>query len=212
MGGTRAMDAQVWDERYRTSELVWSEGPNRFVDEVASGLGAGHALDLGCGEGRNAIWLARRSWNVTGVDFSQVAIDKAKRLANAAGVQVDWRCEDVLSFDPEARSYDFLLLCYLQLSAERMPTVLEHGRRALADGGMLMVIGHARVNLTKGVGGPQDERVLYEPSDITGWLGDLNTLRAEHVIRLVNTEQGPREAIDTLVLATNRGRQIGVGC
>ena len=68
------MDSQDWDQRYDQADLVWSEGPNRFVEEIARELPAGRALDLACGEGRNAIWLARQGWTVTGVDFSAVAI------------------------------------------------------------------------------------------------------------------------------------------
>ena len=76
-----------WDRRYAEPQLVWSAEPNRFLVEELAGLPPGRALDLACGEGRNAIWLARRGWEVTGVDFSGVAIDKAGRMAAEAGVE-----------------------------------------------------------------------------------------------------------------------------
>lgn len=82
-----------------------------------------------------------------------------------------------------------------------MSRVLGHARQALAKGGALFVVGHARANLTGGFGGPQNPGVLYEPEDVQGWLGDLEVVRAEHVSRVVETAEGSRTAIDTLVLA-----------
>jgi 2-polyprenyl-3-methyl-5-hydroxy-6-metoxy-1,4-benzoquinol methylase len=199
------MDSQDWDQRYDQTDLVWSEGPNRFVEEIARELPPGRALDLACGEGRNAIWLARQGWTVTGVDFSAVAIEKARRLGESAGVAVEWRCADVVTFKPQAASFDFVLLSYLQLPAREMAEVVASGSRALAPGGSLLVVGHARANLTDGTGGPQDPDVLYEPDDVGNWLRDVEVLRAEHVIRTLNTETGLRQAIDTLVLARRKG-------
>ena len=75
------MDATGWDERYAASDLVWSAGPNRTVADEVGGLTAGTALDLGAGEGRNALWLAEQGWAVTAVDFSAVGLDKARAIA-----------------------------------------------------------------------------------------------------------------------------------
>jgi SAM-dependent methyltransferase len=77
------MERQDWDRRYRGSELVWTAQPNRFVADELGELPPGRALDLGAGEGRNAVRLAERGWRVTAVDFSPVALDKARRLARA---------------------------------------------------------------------------------------------------------------------------------
>ena len=69
------MDAGAWDERYAATGMVWSTGPNQFVERELQELPPGRALDLACGEGRNARWLAKRGWQVTAVDFSPVAIE-----------------------------------------------------------------------------------------------------------------------------------------
>lgn len=194
------MDSRAWNERYAAAELVWSETPNIFVAEVAGVLPAGRALDLACGEGRNAIWLARRGWTVTGVDFSDTAIGKARHLAEKARATVNWMCEDVIDWEP-ADSFDLVVICYLHLPHEGMSHVLGHACRALAENGSLLVVGHARANLASGIGGPQDPGVLYEPDDVKDWLGDLEVVRAEHVNRAVETPDGSHMAIDTLVLA-----------
>ena len=80
------MDASDWDDRYRDQELVWSAGPNQFVEAICSPLPPGRSLDLAAGEGRNALWLAERGWDSTAVDFSAVAIEKAKAIASRRGV------------------------------------------------------------------------------------------------------------------------------
>ena len=195
------MNSDEWNARYSTTELLWSADPNRFLAEVAGPLPAGRALDLACGEGRNAIWLAERGWQATGVDFSDVALEKAARLATARSVGVEWVCADVVAFEPEQQAFDLVAVCYLHLDADSMATVLDHASGAVAPGGLLLVVGHARANLTAGVGGPQDPGVLYEPSDIAARVGGLEIVRSEHVTRAVPTPDGDRTAIDTLVVA-----------
>nr|MDT0667089.1 class I SAM-dependent methyltransferase [Micromonospora sp. DSM 115978] len=109
------MDAADWDVRYAGTDLLWSVEPNQFVVQETAHLPAGRALDLGCGEGRNALWLAERGWAVTGVDFSQTAIDRARSIADHRDGAVDWVREDVLaSTAPEdAPFYDLVLLSSL---------------------------------------------------------------------------------------------------
>lgn len=198
------MDAVDWDQRYSERELVWSAGPNVFVAEVAGELPPGRALDVACGEGRNALWLAGRGWSVTAVDFSSVALAKARRWAKRTGGKVEWVHADVLDWQPAPDSFDLVVAAYLQLSGEAMARVLARATRALALGGRLLVVGHARLNRTKGVGGPTDPAVLYEPEDVVAWLAGLEVVRAEHVTRDVGTPDGLRQAIDTLVLAQRR--------
>jgi 2-polyprenyl-3-methyl-5-hydroxy-6-metoxy-1,4-benzoquinol methylase len=196
------MDAEEWDRRYEASELVWTAGPNQFVAEQLADLPPGRALDLAAGEGRNAIWLAEQGWRVTAVDFSRVALDKGARLAAQRGVELDWVVADVLRYQPEAGGYDLVLLSYLQLPADQMATVLHTSAGALAPGGTLLVVGHDLINLTEGVGGPQDPDVLYTPETVCAQLPGLRITRAERVRRQVRTADGERSAVDALVLAT----------
>ena len=89
-----------WNERYRRAELLWTAEPNRLFAAEVGELVRGRALDLACGEGRNAVWLAERGWTVTAVDFSDVAIEKAARLAASRGVHVEWVVADVTGYEP----------------------------------------------------------------------------------------------------------------
>ena len=89
------MDRAGWDARYRTTDLVWTANSNQFLVAEVAELAPGTALDLGAGEGRNAVWLAQRGWQVTAVDFSAVGLAKAAQLADAAGVTLTAICADV---------------------------------------------------------------------------------------------------------------------
>ncbi len=85
-----SMDREQWDRHYGGDELVWTSAPNRFLVSEVAALPPGRAVDLACGEGRNAIWLAERGWTVTGVDFSPVGLAKAQRLADSRQVHARW--------------------------------------------------------------------------------------------------------------------------
>jgi 2-polyprenyl-3-methyl-5-hydroxy-6-metoxy-1,4-benzoquinol methylase len=196
------MDRDAWNERYAGTDLLWSAEPNRFLVAELSGLTPGTALDVACGEGRNAVWLAERGWKVTGIDFSDVAITKAQRLAAARGVTVTWVVADVTEHDIVPHSYDLVVVMYLQLPEPERGSSFERAAAAVAPGGTLLVVGHDRTNLTDGWGGPRDERVLYGPDDVAGAIGpELTIVRAERVRRPVATEEGEKQAVDALVRA-----------
>jgi SAM-dependent methyltransferase len=199
------MDSAGWDARYAATDLVWSAEPNRFVAEILTGWPAGRALDLACGEGRNAIWLAGLGWEVVGVDFSAVAIEKADGRARDAGVDVTWVRDDVLHYEPKPAAFDLVLIAYLQLPAPELDRVLANAVVGLAPGGALLMVAHARRNLTEGTGGPQDPAVLYAPDDVVARLDGLTVERADDVLRAVDTPDGPRTAIDVVVLAHQPG-------
>ena len=202
-------DAAGWDARYAGHDLLWSAEPNRFLVEEVGALAAGEALDAACGEGRNAVWLAERGWRVTGVDFSPVALAKARRMAAHRGVSVDWVEADLLEWEPP-RPFDLVVVLYLHLPAPLRRRVLRRMARDVAPGGTLLVVAHDRSNLTEGHGGPQDPALLYGPGDVASDVGDLlRVARAETVRRPVEAPDGPVEAIDLLVRAVRAGAGHG---
>jgi SAM-dependent methyltransferase len=190
-----------WNARYASSELLWTAEPNRLFASEVEGLEPGRALDLACGEGRNAVWLAEQGWRTTGVDFSDVALAKAARLAESRGVEVEWVLADVLELVVAPRSFDLVAVLYLQLPPEELAQALGVATDALAPGGTLMVLGHDTTNLTDGHGGPKDVSVLFTPEDVTAHLGGLEVDRAEKVRRVVALEEGEATAIDAFVRA-----------
>jgi len=202
-------DAAGWDERYAERELVWSAEPNRFVAAEAGALPPGRAVDLAAGEGRNAIWLAGRGWTVTAVDFSSVGLDKGRQLAAAqpAGVaeRIHWECADLLEYVPSRAAFDLVLIAYLHLPSAERKRVLTAAARGVAPGGLLLVVGHARRNLTEGVGGPQDSDVLYDATEVSAEVeaAGLDVESAADLPRRVDGEE--RAAIDFVL----RARPLG---
>ncbi len=198
------MDAAGWDARYATRELVWGAEPNRFVAAELESLPPRAALDLACGEGRNGIWLATHGWRVTGVDFSSTAVERARRLAEEAGV--DDRCTfvvgDVVAGPFPDGPYDAVVVAYLHLPATARRAALRNAAVVLAPGGTLLVVAHDTANLTEGTGGPQDPSVLYSADDVVADLADLPGLlveKAQAVHRPVQSDAGPQTAVDVLV-------------
>ena len=198
------MDASAWDERY-TASRQWSVTPNRFVADALADLAPARALDLACGEGRNAIWLAGRGWSVTGLDFSTAAVERARQAALEASVDVDWVVGDALTHDlPEV---DLVVLAYLQLPPDQRRTAVRRACDALSPGGTFFLVAHDSTNLTEGTGGPQDPEVLYTADDVVGDLGTgCEVVRAERVARDVALDDehgGQRDAVawDALVHA-----------
>jgi len=202
------VDSNAWDDRYSGTELVWSSTPNQWVEQVASELLAGRALDLAGGEGRNALWLAERGWRATVVDFSQVAVDRTLALAaerfGSADRRVTAERADLLTYEPESQGFQLVLVVYLQLPADARRTVLRMAAGAVAPGGLLFVVAHDSTNLGAGFGGPPDSSVLYTAADVAADLADcgLAIQRCEAVTRTVATDQGPRDAIDALFIAS----------
>ena len=198
-GGCRGMKREDWNRRYAEPGLLWSAAPNRFLVSEVNELAPGRALDLACGEGRNAVWLAERGWNVVGVDYSDAALAKAAELAAERGVAVDLVNSDLLDYAPEQRAFDLVCVLYLQLPAAERRRILERAAGAVASGGAFLLVGHDLTNLEHGHGGPSDPEVLLTPEDVAAELPGLDVVKAERVLRPV--EGASRPAIDALVRA-----------
>jgi SAM-dependent methyltransferase len=192
-----------WNRRWAGEERVHaSTAPSRFVVAEVADLPPGAALDLACGAGRNAVWLAEQGWRVTAVDFSGVALRMARSLEAERRVAVEWVEADVLAWTPPPRAYDLVCVLYLQLPTGEQRTALVRAAAAVRPGGTLLVLGHDLLNLTDGWGGPTQADVLFTPDDVVAEIGDLRIEKAERVRRAVDDAGASREAIDALVRAT----------
>lgn len=192
------MEREDWNRRHGEAGPLFGVDPNRFLVAEVEGLAPGRALDLACGAGRNAVWLAERGWTVTGVDFSDVALENGRGLAAERGVEVEWVRADVREWTPPVAAYDLVAILYLQIPVDERRIVHGRAAAAVAPGGTVLVVGHDRENLVSGTGGPQDVRVLLDAEEVAGDLDGLAVEKAERVLRPVD---GERNAIDTLVRA-----------
>jgi len=171
--------AADWDARYAAPEhqqgpdRMWSGTPNATLVAEAEGLPPGRALDVGCGEGADAIWLARRGWQVVGADLSRVALDRA-----AAGVADDpdvaartsWRQVDVASWTPEPGAADLVTAHFLHEAPTRRATTFRRLAAAVAPGGTLLVVGHAPADLTTGLRSAEHAELLFGPAEVVAAL------------------------------------------
>lgn len=188
---------QMWDGRYRERGAVWGSEPNRFLVDVASDLEPGTALDLGCGQGRNALWLASRGFTVTGLDLSPVAVGQAEEMAAELGVDATFKAVDLMAWDPEGRVWDLVLLAYLHLPDAMRKAVHAAAVRAVAPGGRIVVIAHHLDNLESGTGGPSNPDWLFTQAQLADDFSSLTIVRNERVVR--PTEQG--DALDVVCVA-----------
>jgi len=163
-----------WDERYRGQAALWSGRPNRYLVSEAAGLAPGRALDAGSGEGADAIWLAERGWQVTAVDFSAVALERAAGHARQRGgdvaARIEWVREDLTEWDPGPGRYDLVTAQYLHLPSAGRPAFFRRLAAAVAPGGSLLVVGHHASDLQTTIPRPQDPDRYFTSHEIVSVL------------------------------------------
>lgn len=193
------MEAADWDERYRSSDRLWSVTPNLFVSDRLAQQKPGRGLDLASGEGRNAIWLAERGWAMTAVDFSDVASSRGAAQSDL----VEFVVGDIMAWEPEGR-FDLILVAYLHLMPPDFEKVIRTSREWLAPGGELFLIGHDVSNIEDGYGGPPVLEILWSVPDLLTWLDGMTVIEAQVVRRPVETDEGRVFARDALVRVRSR--------
>jgi SAM-dependent methyltransferase len=203
MGDDLCMDARDWDRRWEDKQHHARGEPSSVVVAALEEMAAGTALDLGCGAGRHAVWLAERDWHVTAVDFSAEALSQARERASDHSVEVDWVQSDLLAYEPQAAAFDLVLIAYIHVPARALRTILAKAATAVAPGGTFLLVGHDLTNLGTGAPGPTSPAVLYGPEDIVAELSGLAIARAERIRRAVEIADGSTVlAVDALVVAT----------
>ncbi len=161
---------EQWDARYSERDQVWSGAPNGTLVAELDGMAAGRALDVGCGEGADAIWLAGRGWRVTATDISAVALDRARQAARSADVDVDWRLADIAAGAPEPGGFDLVTTHYPALPLTDDDAAIRGLLDAVAPHGTLLVVGHAPSRDADDHG--WDPEGLVQPQDVALRLGD----------------------------------------
>lgn len=169
--------------------------PNPIIIELLSPLPAGRALELGAGEGRNALWLARHGWQVTALDFSRIALDRARGLAEAQGLALQFVLADARELAPPEPGYDLVLMAYMQPAAAERRAVFAAAAAAVAPGGRLLVVG---LDTTDPNARPEDDGWRYTPDRLAAAFPGIELERCERVTRETQTALGPQLAIDSL--------------
>ncbi|ALE06587.1 methyltransferase type 12 [Arthrobacter sp. ERGS1:01] len=204
-------DAEFWDTRYGSSTKVWSGNPNPQLVAEATALPPGTALDVGSGEGADTIWLARHGWRVTGVDFSQVALDRAAaHVAGAANDDVPdlitWARHDLLGWTPPARAFDLVSAQFMHLPREPRESLYGRLADAVAPGGTLLIVGHAHSDVHSGAHRPDVPDLFFTADDVAASLDPAawRILVAEDRPRNVAGDDGEQTTVHDVVLKAER--------
>jgi SAM-dependent methyltransferase len=206
-GSGAAEQAAEWDARYSEGEgAKWSGRPNgRLVAEVAD-LTPGRALDVGCGEGADAIWLARCGWTVTAIDVSDVAVRRAREAAELAGATVEWVSGDALRTPFPARSFDLVSMQYPALPKAAGEDAVRTLLDTVRPGGLLLAVYHDlddehREHMkSKGV----DPADYVGAEDLGALLGDDFTVEVSGVEPRIDPPPGTPHIADVVLRARRR--------
>lgn len=163
----------MWDERYSAPEYAYGKQPNTFLAEHFGVLPKGRVLSLAEGEGRNAVFLARQGYAVTGVDASQVGLDKARRLADENGVSIELVHADLAAFEIGENCWDGVVSIFCHLPPALRRTVYRHIVAGLKPGGVLLLEGYTPAQLQHGTGGPAAVEMLLTAAILTHELAGL---------------------------------------
>ncbi|MFD6062548.1 class I SAM-dependent methyltransferase [Rhodococcus wratislaviensis] len=208
---TDSFSQEFWDERYRSTTAVWSGDPNPHLVEEVADVTPGSALDVGSGEGADAIWLASRGWNVTGVDVSAVAVERAAERAAEAGAGIadrtTWQQADILSWEPPARRFDLVSAHFMHLPGPAREALHRRLAGAVRPGGRLLVVGHHPSDLETSAGRPNVPDMLFTPDQVAAVLdgGEWEILVAATPSREARDPEGrPVTVHDTVLHAVRR--------
>ncbi|GAB3865825.1 class I SAM-dependent methyltransferase [Nocardioides maradonensis] len=199
------LTARVWDERYAGSDRVWSGNPNVRLVEQAADLAPGRALDVACGEGADAIWLAEQGWTVTAVDVSPVALGKVREHALSRDVAVTTASWDALGDEVPGgeASFDLVTVSFLHVPVEDFAGIYRRIAAAVAPGGRLLVTAHHPHDVDSGVRRPHGPGLLFEPDRVLAALdvgaGGWEVEVADTPTRTQHGPDGPMEVRDTVV-------------
>lgn len=203
-----AWDQAYWDERYGVADRIWSGNPNpQLVADVAA-LPAGRALDVGAGEGADAIWLAEQGWTVDAVDISPVALARGQAEAEARGAtiaeRITWTTVDALTDDFPGTGYDLVTAQFMHFRAEDRAVFFDRCMAAVAPGGTLQIVAHHRSMLDQAPAGHSVMAgMFYDAEEVADRLDDTWTVVAcdSRTRTAAGPDGAPRELADAVLVA-----------
>ncbi len=173
----------MWDQRYDTEEYVYGTRPNGFLERAVAALPPGDALSLAEGEGRNAVHLAALGFRVTAVDASAVGLAKARRLAQARGVEIDTVVADLADYPVEADRWDLVASVFCHIPAAARAALHRRLVAGLRPGGRLVLEAYTPAQLGRGTGGPPVVELMMSLDALRRELRGLDFIEARETER-----------------------------
>ncbi len=171
----------MWDQRYSSDEYAYGTQANDFLKQYAHHIPKGKVLSLAEGEGRNAVFLAQQGYEVTAVDSSSVGIEKAKRLAERQGVEINFVHADVLEYEVGQEQWDGIISIFFPLAAPARKQLYKKVTSGLGNGGVFLLEAYTPKQLNYGTGGGDDIELMQSKSSL---LEELPDLTIEHLVEL----------------------------
>jgi thioredoxin reductase/SAM-dependent methyltransferase len=203
----RFFGKQAWEARYSAKpEGVWSGNANAVLVAETADLTPGTALDVGCGEGADALWLAARGWQVTGTDISSVALGRAATHGKSQELAVEWRNADLLAEPPTPSAFDLVTAHFMQLPTANRLVLYGHLAAAVIPGGTLLLVGHHPSDMHTTIGRPHLQDMFFTPEQLVAELDPKawEVLVAEARPRQTNDPDGNEVTIRDTVLRARR--------
>jgi SAM-dependent methyltransferase len=203
-------DEQSFEEMYRATDALWSGRPNSQLVAEAADLPPGTALDVGCGEGADAVWLAGRGWRVTGVDFAATALARAAAGAAAVGEEVaariEWVRADVTRWTPEPGGFDLVSAQFMHLPTEQRRALFARLTDAVRPGGQLLVVGHDFSDIEAGAHRPPEPDRFFTAQEVAASLDPAiwEVLVAESRPRPAHQHEGEDITVSDAVVRARR--------
>jgi len=177
MSAKDAAQLERWDERFSAPGYLFGKAPNAFLAAQADRLrGFKSALSVADGEGRNGVWLAEQGLDVLAIDFSPVALEKARALAGERGVRLHTELADVTKWRWPKSAYDVIVVIFIALSVADRPAFFANLKGSLKPGGLLLMQGYRPEQINFRTGGPPDAGRLYTREMLQAAFGDLTKL------------------------------------
>ncbi len=199
---------EFWDERYRSAPAIWSGNPNRHLIDQAAELTPGLALDAGCGEGADALWLARRDWRVLAVDWALVALQRAAEhvAGDPAGSRIEWEHHDLADWNPGVDRFDLVSSQYLHLPAAARTPLFGRLVASVRRGGTLLIVGHHPLDLQTTMPRPNQPELFFTGDDLLPLLDpdDWTVITNEAIGREVADPDGATITVHDAVFRARR--------
>ena len=192
------LTAAQWDARYRAEPDLWTKEPNARLVQFAEALQAGRALDIGAGDGRNAIWLATQGWAVTAIDLSTVALQRAAERAAARGAQLECIVADWREHDFGEAAFELVVVSFMHPLPGEREALFERVARALVAGGHVFTVGVVLAD--HGRRGPPDAERLYTVQRVQHALHGFELLRCEEHAYEQEHSSGRRQVTDVVAI------------
>lgn len=186
-----------WNDRYLASEHLWIQDPDPALVDATANLNPSTALDVGAGEGRNSLYLAKNHWKVTSVDLSSVALGRLEQNAERLGVEISTFCGSLDEFAKSGVEFDLVVIANIHPPLAERKDLYQVAKKLLAKNGRLFLIGHHKNAF--GIAGPPDQDRLLDENEVADSFADLEIEKLEEITDISDAAHEPAPSLVAVI-------------